>query len=153
VYAPVEVLSDAAPGTVVIAPGDTRGTVLIQENCGGYCCGLNGGDGPNMACEQCGRGVATRVDDCSLWQAVWLAPDAVRRVPVDGADDATPVSWAALVAKGHVTPPFAPIASWGSRPYGNRWWSWTPQWQAAAGQTMAHLLAASGAGRSPSRTG
>lgn len=35
-----------------------------------------GGDGPNAACEAWGLLVATRIDDCSLWQAVWLAPDA-----------------------------------------------------------------------------
>ncbi|MFG2881845.1 hypothetical protein ACGFYV_05885 [Streptomyces sp. NPDC048297] len=143
VYAPVYALSDAEPGTTVIAPGDTRGTVLIQDDCGGYCCGLDGGDGPNMACEQCGLGVATRVDDCSLWQAVWLAPDAVRRVPVDGTGEAAPVSWTALAAEGQGTPAFAPITSWGSRPHWNRWWSWNPQWEAAASQALAHLLAAS----------
>ncbi len=35
IYAPVPALSDAAPGAVVIAPGDTRGTVLIPEKRGG----------------------------------------------------------------------------------------------------------------------
>lgn len=66
IYAPLPTLSDGEPGTVVIAPGDTRGTVLIPEKAGGYCCGLGGADGPNMACEACGLSVATRIDDCSL---------------------------------------------------------------------------------------
>ncbi|MEV5726280.1 hypothetical protein ACFV83_05920 [Streptomyces pharetrae] len=28
----------------------------------------------------------SRIDDCSLWQAVWLAPNAVRRI-LDGGSD------------------------------------------------------------------
>ena len=142
VYAPVYALSDGAPGAIVIAPGDTRGTVLIPEKRGGACCGLDGADGSNMACQACGLPVASRIDDCSLWQAVWLAPDAVRRLPVDGGD-AAPLSWGELMAEGKGTPPFEPIANWGSRLGPSRWWSWSPQWEAAAGRALAHLLAAS----------
>jgi len=69
-----------------MAPGDTRGTLLIPEKGDGYCCAVAASDGPNMACQACGRPVASRIDDCSLWQAVWLAPDAVRRRRVGGAD-------------------------------------------------------------------
>lgn len=150
VYAPVYALSDGAPGAILIAPGDTRGTVLIPERAGGYCCGLDGGDGPNMACVTCGLPVASRIDDCSLWQAVWLAPDAVRRLPVDDTDT-PPLSWAELTAEpaaeGRSTPPFEPITSWGSLAGLYHWWSWSPQWEAAAGRALAHLLAASEAGR------
>ncbi len=147
VYAPVHALSDGAPGAIVIAPGDGRRTVLIPENRGGgYCCGLDGADGPNVACAECALPVASRIDDCSLWQAMWLAPNAVRRVPVDGAD-AAPLSWTDLMAKGKGTPPFEPIAAWGSRAgaghWSNYWWSWSPQWEAAAGRALAHLLVAS----------
>ncbi|MEU3897914.1 hypothetical protein [Streptomyces sp. NPDC045251] len=143
VYAPVYSLSDGAPGAIVIAPGDARGTLLIPENCGGYCCGLDGADGPNMACEACGLPVASRIDDCSLWQAVWLAPGAVRRLSVDGADVA-PLSWTELMAEGKSTPPFEPItARWGSRLGLNHWWSWSPRWEAAVGRALAHLLVAS----------
>lgn len=46
IYAPVYALSDGAPGAIVIAPGDARGTQLIPEKGGGYCCGLDGVDGP-----------------------------------------------------------------------------------------------------------
>ncbi len=92
VFAPVHALSDGAPGAIVIAPGDARGTLLVPEKGGGYCCGLDWGDGPNMACAACGLPMASRIDDCSLWQAVWLAPNAVRRLPVDGTD-AAPLSW------------------------------------------------------------
>ncbi|WP_329309789.1 hypothetical protein [Streptomyces sp. NBC_01262] len=142
VYAPVYALSDGAPGAIVIAPGDTRGTVLIPEKGGGACCGLDGAEGPNMACDACGLPVASRIDDCSLWQAVWLAPDAVCRLPVGGADG-VPLSWEELMAEGKGTPPFEPIARWGERPDSRRWWSWSPQWEAAAGGALAHLLAAS----------
>ncbi|MFI2428405.1 hypothetical protein ACH5A7_30685 [Streptomyces sp. NPDC018955] len=143
IYAPVHTLSDGAPGTIVIAPGDVRGTRLIPERAGGYCCGLDGADGPNMACEACGLPVASRIDDCSLWQAVWLAPDAVRRQPVEGTD-AVPLSWAELTAEGRGTPPFEPITAWeGPRLGLYHWWSWSPRWEAAAGRALAHLLVAS----------
>ncbi|MET9372864.1 hypothetical protein ABZX98_01730 [Streptomyces sp. NPDC002992] len=140
----VHALSDGAPGAIVIAPGDVRGTLLIPEKRGGACCGLAQGDGPNMACETCGLLVATRIDDCSLWQAVWLAPDAVHRLPVDDAGtDAVPLSWEKLMEEDRGTPPFEPITPWGERLGSHRHWSWSPQWEAAAGQALAHLLAAS----------
>ncbi|MFJ3981239.1 hypothetical protein [Streptomyces fungicidicus] len=142
IYAPVHALSDSTPGASVIAPGDIRGTRLIPEKRGGACCGLDGADGPNMACEACDFPVATRVDDCSLWQAVRLSPDAVHRVPVDGTH-AAPLSWSELAETGEKTPPFEPIATWGGRLGPNHYWSWSPQWEAAAGQALAHLLAAS----------
>ncbi|MEV7286131.1 hypothetical protein AB0O01_16415 [Streptomyces sp. NPDC093252] len=146
IHAPVQVLSDGAPGSIVIAPGDARGTVLIPERAGGYCCGLDGADGPNMACAVCGLHVASRIDDCSLWQAVRLAPDAVRRLTVDGSDsdsDSEPLTWAELLEGGKSTPPFEPIARWGNRLGPDHFWSWSPQWEAAVGQALAHLLAAS----------
>ncbi|MEU7556266.1 hypothetical protein AB0B01_28730 [Streptomyces sp. NPDC044571] len=142
IYAPVYALSDGAPGAIVIAPGDARGTLLIPEKGGGYCCGLDGADGPNMACEACGLPVASRIDDCSLWQAVWLDPDAVCRLPVEGADPA-PLSWGELMEERQGTPPFEPVTRWGSQRGTNHYWSWSPQWEAAAGRALAHLLAAS----------
>ncbi|WP_225884532.1 hypothetical protein [Streptomyces sp. fd1-xmd] len=147
VHAPVHALSDGAPGATVIAPGDARGTVLIPgHRGGGHCCGLDGAAGPNVACAACALPVASRIDDCSRWQALWLAPTAVRRLRVDGTDS-VPLSWAELVAEGSGTPPFEPIAAWGSRLGAGHWshyrWSWSPQWEAAAGQALAHLPAAS----------
>ncbi|MDT0452453.1 hypothetical protein RM609_25675 [Streptomyces sp. DSM 40473] len=130
VFAPVYGLSYAAPGEIVVAPGDTRGTVLIPERCEGYCCGLTGADGPNLACERCGRPVATRIDDCSLWQAVWFTPDAVRRLPVDG-----PVPWASgweALARGPQGVP--PLSRSGA---------WSREWEAAVGAALAHVLVAS----------
>lgn len=142
IHAPVHALSDGTPGASVIAPGDVRGTRLIPKKRGGACCGLDGADGPNMACEACDLPVATRVDDCSLWQAVRLSPDAVHRVPVDGAH-AAPLSWTELAKKGEKTPPFEPVATWAGRPGLDHYWSWSPRWEAAAGHALAHLLVAS----------
>ncbi|GGX08899.1 hypothetical protein GCM10010297_32990 [Streptomyces malachitofuscus] len=142
IYAPVHALSDGTAGAYVIAPGDVRGTRLILEKRDGACCGLDGADGPNLACEACGLPVATRVDDCSLWQAVRLGSDAVRRLFVDGSH-AAPPSWAELVEKGERTPPYEPIATWGGRAGTSHYWSWSPRWEAAAGQALAHLLVAS----------
>lgn len=137
-------LSGDAADSSVIAPGDTRGTVLIPEKSGGYCCGLDGADGPNMACEVCGLPVASRIDDCSLWQAVWLAPNAVRRHAI-GDTSPAPLPWADLTTGAMGTPPYEPITSWGGRHFGlYHWWSWSPRWEAAAGRGLAHLLAASG---------
>ncbi|WP_405888324.1 hypothetical protein OG739_35305 [Streptomyces longwoodensis] len=142
IYAPVHALSDRAPGAGVIAPGDVRGTRLMPERLGGACCGLDGGDGPNMACEGCGLPVATRIDDCSLWQAVRLDAEAVHRLPVDGGHAASS-SWAELVAQGERTPPFEAIATWGGQLGTSHYWSWSPRWEAAAGHALAHLLVAS----------
>ncbi|MFD5411002.1 hypothetical protein [Streptomyces nojiriensis] len=142
IYAPLQALSDGAPGAVVIAPGDARGAVLIPEKSGGACCGFAWGDGPNMGCAACGLPVASRIDDCSLWQAVWLAPNAVRRLPAEGAD-AGPLSWTELLAEGTGVPPSEPIACWGEPFRAGDRWHWSPQWVAAAGQGLAHLLVAS----------
>ncbi|MEW1636956.1 hypothetical protein AB0469_23110 [Streptomyces sp. NPDC093801] len=144
IYAPVHALSDSAPGAVVIAPGEAHGTVLIPENRGtSYCCGLDGAGGPNTGCAACGRPVATRIDDCSLWQAVWLDPVAVRRVPVGGGEE-PPLSWPELLEAREATPPFESIGSWGCGPGVEKWWSsWSPRWEAAAGRALAHFLVAS----------
>jgi hypothetical protein len=130
VFAPVHSLPFGDRGTIVVAPGDTRGTVLIPDRCDGYCIGLDGRDGPNLACERCGQPVATRIDDCSLWQAVWFAPRVVRRVP---ATDPAPrdTDWQTLATEVQPTPPVDPSGGW------------SPQWAAAAGVALAHLLAAS----------
>jgi hypothetical protein len=110
IYAPVRALSEGEPGATVIAPGNVRGTRLTPGKSGGACCGLDGRDGPNMACLACGLPVASRIDDCSLWQAVWLAPRSVRRVPVGDADAAL-LTWEELLEEGKSTPPFEPIAT------------------------------------------
>ncbi|MFI0980058.1 hypothetical protein ACH4SP_24010 [Streptomyces sp. NPDC021093] len=131
-FAPVRALSFGPPGAVVVAPGDTRGTALVPERCDGYCCGLSWGAAPNMACERCALPVATRIDDCGLWQAVWLDPRAVRRI--DGPPSAAgPVfDWDTWVREGRRAPPREPAGGW------------DPRWEAAIGAGAARLLAASG---------
>ncbi|MET8331230.1 hypothetical protein [Streptomyces sp. NPDC005181] len=130
VFAPVGSLSFGEAGAIVVAPGDARGTVLMPERCGGYCMGLDGRDGPNLACAQCGQAVATRIDDCSFWQTVWLAPHAVRRLPADAPACRT-ISWEALAQGPQGTPPVEQSGAW------------SPRWEAAVGAALAHLLAAS----------
>lgn len=130
VFAPVGSLSFGAPGAIVVAPGDTRGTVLIPERCDGYCLGLDGRDGPNLACVRCGLAVATRIDDCTFWQAVRLVPHAVRRLPTDDTVRRT-VSSEVLSTEQEGTLPIEPTGTW------------SPRWEAAVGAALAHLLAAS----------
>lgn len=133
VFAPLDGLSFGEPGAVVVAPGDLRDTVLIPERLGGYCLGLDGRDGPNAACAQCGRAVATRIDDCSYWQTAWLVPHAVRRVPVDGVPDHRPATdWRTLIREQRGGTP--PVEQSGA---------WDPRWSAAVGAALAQLLAAS----------
>lgn len=91
--------------------------------------GLDGRDGRNLACERCGRAVATRVDDCALWQAVRLEPSAVRDVSTTAAP--RELTWDDVLAE----PPDAPQID--QRGY------WNEEWSAAAGAALAHLLVAS----------
>ncbi|WP_030762360.1 MULTISPECIES: hypothetical protein [unclassified Streptomyces] len=129
VFAPVPSLPFGPPGAVLVAPGDTRGTVLIPERCDGYCLGLDGRAGPNLACAYCGRAVATRIDDCTLWQAVRLDPTAVLRIPSGGPDPVT--DWAELTRDRRSAAPIEPPGGW------------SPHWEAAVAVALAHLLAAS----------
>lgn len=127
-------------GQIVIAPGDARGTTLISGKDSGSCCGLDGSDGPNMECAACGLPVASRIDDCSLWQAVWFEPGAVRRSAVGPAQQ--PASWAELMAEGKRTPPLEPHTGWAPRAGARYWWTWSPRWEAAAGRALARLVVA-----------
>ncbi|MFG2973412.1 hypothetical protein ACGFYY_10440 [Streptomyces sp. NPDC048331] len=129
VYAPEYSVSFAARGRIVIAPGDSRGMALLLDRCEGYCMGVDGRDGPNLACTGCGRPVATRMDDCGLWQAVWLEPDAVERHPCD-VPAAPPPDWDDLLREAYAVPPFELDGSWSRR------------WAAAVGVALAHLVAA-----------
>ncbi|SEM41735.1 hypothetical protein [Streptacidiphilus jiangxiensis] len=118
------------PGAVVLAPGDARGLVLIPDRLDGYCLGLTGCGGPNLACAGCGQPVAIRVDDCSYWQTTSLLPSAVHRMPVPGPVRA-PVPWEVLGDAYEAWPPVEPIGWWDAR------------WRAAIGAALAHLLVAS----------
>ncbi|MEV4233246.1 hypothetical protein AB0J81_40525, partial [Streptomyces bobili] len=130
VYAPVYSVSFGARNRIVIAPGDSRSMVLILEKCEGYCQGVDGRAGPNLACEWCGRAVATRMDDCGLWQAVWLEPDAVVGRPSGLPADPPPPDWDDVERAEHRVPPVEPDGSWSRR------------WEAAVGVALAHLVAA-----------
>ncbi|MFD3534656.1 hypothetical protein [Streptomyces sp. NPDC058664] len=133
VYAPVYSVSFGARNRIVIAPGDSRSMSLILEKCEGYCRGVDGRAGPNLACEGCGQAVATRVDDCGMWQTVWLEPDAVERRPSGlpaGPPAGAPVDWGDLERAEHRVPPVEPDGSWNRR------------WEAALGVALAHLVAA-----------
>jgi hypothetical protein len=130
VYAPVYAVSEGHRDAAVIAPGDLRGTVFVPDRLDGFCCGLDGRDGPNVACARCGLPVATRIDDCGLWQAVWLDPKAVRAVPGDtGPPEAA--DWLTLIAQ---RPGLPPVESHG-------WWD--PRWEAAVAVALTHVLAVS----------
>ncbi|MFJ8078884.1 hypothetical protein ACIQ7Q_34340 [Streptomyces sp. NPDC096176] len=129
VYAPVYSVSFGARNRIVIAPGDSRSMTLIPEKCEGYCQGVDGRAGPNLACEGCGRAVATRMDDCGMWQTVWLEPDAVERRP-SGLPAGRPPDWDDLERAEHRVPPVEPDGSWSRR------------WEAAVGVMLAHLVVA-----------
>ncbi len=129
VYAPVYSASFGARNRIVIAPGDSRSMTLVPEKCEGYCQGVDGRAGPNLACEECGQAVATRMDDCGMWQTVWLDPDAVERRP-SGLPAGRPPDWDDLERAEHRVPPVEPDGSWSRR------------WEAAVGVMLAHLVAA-----------
>ncbi|MFI9106558.1 hypothetical protein ACIGXA_39285 [Streptomyces fildesensis] len=129
VCAPVHSISFGARNRIVIAPGDSRSMTLIPDKCEGYCKGVDGRAGPNLACGGCGRAVTTRMDDCGLWQAVWLEPNAVVRRP-SGLPAGPPPDWGNLKRAEHRVPPVEPDGSWSRR------------WQAAVGVALAHLVAA-----------
>ncbi|MFD2010270.1 hypothetical protein [Streptomyces narbonensis] len=130
-YARVHSVSFGARNRIVIAPGDSRSMALIPERCEGYCRGVDGRDGPNLACEGCGRPVATRRDDCGMWQTVWLEPDAVERRP-SGLPAGPPPDWDDLERAEHRVPPVEPDGAWSTR------------WEAALGVALAHLVAVTG---------
>ncbi|MFB7912172.1 hypothetical protein ACFC1T_37650 [Kitasatospora sp. NPDC056076] len=120
------------PRPTVIAPGDAHGTALVQRRELGACCGIDGRYGPNVTCAGCGRKVATRIDDCSLWQATWLEPSAVR--PVPAGPDAPIADWHTVTDRWCATDP--------SDGDGNR----SIRWDVEAAVTLAHLVhAADGA--------
>nr|WP_229352854.1 hypothetical protein [Streptomyces sp. UNOB3_S3] len=129
VFAPVYSVSFGARNRIVIAPGDSRSMTLIPDKCEGYCRGVDGRAGPNLACEGCERAVATRVDDCGSWQTVWLEPEAVVRRP-SGVPAGPPPGWNDLERAEHRVPPVEPDGSWSRR------------WEAAIGVVLAHLMVA-----------
>ncbi|MFG3583227.1 hypothetical protein [Streptomyces sp. NPDC047990] len=98
IFAPSGNLPDGPAGTVLLAPGDLRGTGLIAERTEGYCLGINGSGGPNLACLGCGLPVGSRIDDCGHWQLVRLLDRAVVGLP--SPPERPVLSWAELFADG-----------------------------------------------------
>ncbi|MFF4341489.1 hypothetical protein ACFY00_16330 [Kitasatospora sp. NPDC001540] len=125
-HAPVPRVPDGPVGRVLLAPGDATGAVLVRERAvDGYCCGI-GGD--NLSCAACLRPVGGRDDDCSIWQAAWLEPDAVRAVPA--GPDRPPADWTALV-RDRSGP--LPVSEWGR---------WDERSEQETTLALAHLIAA-----------
>ncbi|GAA2710036.1 hypothetical protein Apa02nite_079770 [Actinoplanes palleronii] len=130
-YAPRPGISGGPAGHVLLAPGDVHGAVIdLALVLDSRCCGV-AGDVPNMVCAACRAPVAIRIDDCGLWQAVWLDPVATRVIE-DGPGPYPVLGWTDLLAQ---RPGLAP-----SEPYGG----WHPIWTAAVASALAHVLAASG---------
>ncbi|GAB1818127.1 hypothetical protein HerbRD11066_12910 [Herbidospora sp. RD11066] len=113
-------LSLGPSGAIALCLGDLRGTAFIPDRLDGSCCGLIA----DLACASCGSEVALLIDDCGLWQVVWLQPGRVRGT---GTDDPV-LPWDDL---GDV---FARDRSEIPR----------PAWMKMAGAVTARLLAASG---------
>ncbi|MGW2372152.1 hypothetical protein [Kitasatospora sp. NPDC001683] len=112
--------------SILMAPGDAHGTALIQRRELGACCGIDGRYGPNLTCAGCGRKVATRIDDCSLWQTTWLERAAVRPVPTGPARPLA--DWASFTQPRCATAPLEADGEWNIR------------WEAEACVTLAHLV-------------
>ncbi|MEU1616559.1 hypothetical protein ABZ479_04555 [Streptomyces sp. NPDC005722] len=98
IFAPVVSVSDGPSDTVLLAPGDVRGAGLVPERTEGYCLGIDGSGGPNLACLGCGLPVGSRIDDCGRWQMVRLLPRAVVRLP--GPPERPVMDWTELPAEG-----------------------------------------------------
>lgn len=98
VFAPIGSLSYGPSNTVLLAPGDMRGTGLIPERTEVHCYGINGSGGPNLRCLGCRLAVGSRIDDCGQWQVVRLLPQAVLRLP--GPPERPVMDWAELATDG-----------------------------------------------------
>lgn len=129
-YTPVHSISEAPANAVLIAPGDTLAMTLIPGRLEGSCCGLDGGNGPNVACERCTTPIATRIDDCGAWQVVRLDPRVVRAI-AEPADDRPPTPWEALAGQRLE---LSRVEREG----------FNPAWSATTAVALAHLLDASG---------
>ncbi|WSP77034.1 hypothetical protein OG324_49900 [Streptomyces sp. NBC_01236] len=126
VFAPIGTLSDGPSDTVLLAPGDMCDTGLIAERPEGYCMGINGSGGPNLACLGCGLPVGSRIDDCGQWQVVRLLPQAVVRLP--GPPERPVMDWAELLADGVL------------------WHGLSEYRDIPAGVALAHVVVAAGGG-------
>jgi hypothetical protein len=125
--------------TLVLSPGDARGTRFITDRCTIGCIGLDGSAGPNLACASCGAPVATRVDDCDRLQELRFQPDAVvasaARSPAPARHG--PFAWATAERERLGALPHDPD----DPPWLEDW-----RWTAAVTICAARLLIAAGGG-------
>lgn len=70
---------DKVKGTLVLSPGDVRGTRFVHSRAETGCWSLTGWYGPCLACEGCGALVACRTDDCLVPQETRFYPSSVVR--------------------------------------------------------------------------
>ena len=104
--------NERTAGTLVLSPGDVRGTRFVYELVSTGCWSLDGSS-PCVACEGCGSLVACRTDDCAVPQDTRFRPDLVI-VESCGEDPAD------------APDPFARIADWDQSPPDTRKFGWVP---------------------------
>lgn len=81
-----EFVSNGPGRSIVVNVADIIALTCPPDPPGGGCCGWGPDDGPNLACEACGREIATEVNDCGMsrwWVTIFLddvlgAPPAPR---------------------------------------------------------------------------
>ncbi len=77
-FGPSDIRCAATRGTVILNPGDIRGTKAHTDYLRrSGCCRPSGTYGPNLVCVVCGSEVATEQTDCWTAPAVHLEPAAV----------------------------------------------------------------------------
>jgi hypothetical protein len=104
---------DQVVGTVVLSPGDVRGTRFVHDLVLTGCWSLVGWQ-PCVACDICGALVASRTDDCNVAQDTRLYPSmVVSETHADAADRGAD--------------PFALIADWDSAAADTRRHRWSPE--------------------------
>lgn len=77
-----EFVSDGPGRSIVVNAADIIALAPPPDPPAGGCCGWGPDDGPNLACEACGRELATEVNDCGMrWWWVTLFLDGVLGAP------------------------------------------------------------------------
>lgn len=104
--------SDRVTGSLVLSPGDVRGTRFVHEWVFTGCWSLDGRR-PCMACVGCGALVASRTDDCYSAQEARFHPDMVIRETCGENPRDIPA-------------PFALMADWDEAPPDTRNGGWVP---------------------------
>jgi len=133
------------PGAIVIAPRRRPAARRrFPDRCAGSCLRPStGGERPQHGpARRATLPVATRIDDCAHWQAVWFMPDAVHRLPVDGFESARS-SWGRVDGRDggkRLRSSRSPRGGFAERAWGHFWSVGAREWEAVAGRALAHLL-------------